>query len=376
MRALIVCPEAPYPLRGGGPMRTAAMLAYLARRYETDAIFFREPGAPDPRAALPAGLIDESVLIELPRHSKSPFARISRNAIRAARRVPPLEDRFAGFEREVAAFASRRRYDLCMLEHFWTASYADTLRPHARRLMLDLHNVESELHQRWSRTTHWPISALHRRFARAAADLERELLPKFDMILAPAAAGNARVYPNTIPLRDPGNPPKQHRLVFSANFDYQPNREGVDWFARHVWPKLSRRYPGLTWLLAGRNPPPIGKLQRVEATGEVDDTLPYLAASRVAIVPILSGSGTRVKILEAWMAGVPAVSTTIGAEGLPARDRQHLLIADDPASFERAIATILDDSGLADHLATEGRRIFLEYFTWEAGWKILESSGV
>ncbi len=376
MRALIICPEAPYPLRGGGSMRTAAMLGYLARRYETDAIFFREPDMPDPRGALPSGLVADSMLIELPRHSKSPLARISRNAIRAARQVPPLEDRFSGFECEIGAFASRRQYGLCMLEHFWTASYADILRPNVGRLMLNLHNVESELHQRWSQTAHWPVSALHRRFARAAAEMERELLPKFDIVLAPAPAGNAHVYPNTIPRRDPGNPAKQHRLVFSANFDYQPNREGVEWFACNVWPRLSDRYPGSSWLLAGRNPPPIDKIPRAEATGEVDDTLPSIATSQVAIVPILSGSGTRVKILEAWMAAVPIVSTTLGAEGLPARDGEHLLIADDPAGFERAIAAILDDSTLASHLASQGRRMFLEYFTWEAGWKILESLGV
>lgn len=376
MQALIVCPEAPYPLRGGGAMRTAALLGYLARRYETDAILFREPGMPDPCASLPAGLVRESLLVELPRHSKTALARISRNAVRAARRAPPLNDRFSGFDREIAGFASRRRYDLCVLEHFWTAGYADTLRPYAGRLVLDLHNVESELYQRWSRTSQWPVSALHRRFASAASDLERELLPKFDMVLSPAPVGNARVYPNTILSRDPGNPAREHRLVFSANFDYLPNREGLDWFARNVWPNLGERYRDLRWLLAGRNPPPNLDPRRIDTTGEVEDMLPHLAASQVAIVPILSGSGTRVKILESWMAGVPVVSTAIGAEGLPARDGEHLLIADSPSGFERAIAAILDDPALASRLAGNGRRIFLEEFTWEAGWTILASLGV
>ena len=121
--ALILCPEAPYPVAGGGPLRTACMVEYLASRYELDVIAFREPGAPDPRAAFPLGLFRNFAVIDLPYHSKQPHARVLRNVRRLLRNTPPLVDRFAGFDLQI-----RGKYDVAVIEHFWCAPYVDRLR--------------------------------------------------------------------------------------------------------------------------------------------------------------------------------------------------------------------------------------------------------
>ena len=100
--ALVLAPEAPYPLVGGGALRTASLIQYLARTRPVDLILFRQPGAPDPASHLPAGLIRRASVIQLPPTGRGQMARAMRNSSRVIRRVPPLVDRFAGFEREVA----------------------------------------------------------------------------------------------------------------------------------------------------------------------------------------------------------------------------------------------------------------------------------
>ena len=98
----MLAPETPYPLAGGGALRTASLLHYLARKYETDLIVFREPGAPDPASGLPRGLVRRVTVIDLPANRRDAPARMLRNASRLARRVPPLVDRFAGFGEAVS----------------------------------------------------------------------------------------------------------------------------------------------------------------------------------------------------------------------------------------------------------------------------------
>src|SRR5438105_10296156 len=171
-RALFLVPEAPYPLYGGGALRSASLLEYLSRRYDVDVIVFREPSAPDPAQLFPAGLAREIHVIELPRHNKGLVARSARNALRLARGVPPLIDRFGGFSADIAGFLDGRRYDLAVVEHFWCAPYLEQVSRASAKTVLDLHNIESLLHQRCARIGSGPEALAHSLFQRAARDLE------------------------------------------------------------------------------------------------------------------------------------------------------------------------------------------------------------
>src|SRR5258705_13334209 len=99
--ALMLSPEPPFPMTGGGSLRTASLLHYLAGRYHVDLLVFRQPGAPDPVRTIPDGLVSRVSVIDLPIHGRSFPARALRNAARAARASPPLVDRYSGFGREV-----------------------------------------------------------------------------------------------------------------------------------------------------------------------------------------------------------------------------------------------------------------------------------
>lgn len=386
--ALMLCPEPPYPLAGGGSLRTASLLNYLAARYTVDLVVFRQPAAPDPRAAIPPGLARRVDVIELPHHSSSVPARAVRNAVRCVRGRPPLPDRFAGFDNDLSAVLRNRAYNLALVEHFWCAPYIDLLERCAGRVVLDLHNIESALHASCAAAGRWPVASVHHRFSRACERMERALLPRFGCILtasdddaarvrALVPTANAAAYPNAIPCVDLPRAAEENVVAFSGNFEYWPNTGAVRFFARRVWPLLRARHPGLVWRLVGSNAHAVRQYvsrdARIEIVENIPDAVAALAAARVVVVPLLAGSGTRIKILEAWAAGRAVVSTSIGAEGLGARDGEHLVLADSPADLAGAISRLVNDPVERARIGRAGRCLYEQRFTWQHAWRILAS---
>src|SRR6202011_3427531 len=127
-------------------------------------------------------------------------------------------------------------------------------------------------------------------------------------------------------------------------------------------------WPNLKWRLVGRNPEAVEKYvrgdTRIECTGPVDDAIRHLSAAKVAVVPLLSGSGTRLKIIEAWAAGTAVVSTSVGAEGLPARHGENILLADSPESFAAAVTLLLESPIERQRIGRSGRERYEREFTW------------
>jgi len=363
------------------------LLHYLAPRYHTDLLVFREPHAPDPRKHLPPGLVRYVAVLDLPANGRSLPARALRNAFRLARRVPPLVDRFSGFGSAIAQALQGRSYDLGIVEHSWVAPYAEQLAPVCRRLVLDLHNVESVLHGGCAALGPGPVALAHRVFHEASLELERSWFLRFNLVLATsnqdaalvhAIAPGARVsvYPNSLPAIPRPPHADEEAIVFSGNMEYHPNLAGVRFFRSQIWPLLRERWPALVWRLVGRNPAAIRRHvegdPRISIIGPVDDAVTELARARVAVVPLLAGSGTRLKILEAWAAGLPVVSTTIGAEGLPVRHGETVLLADEPRAFADAVTRLLECTSLRRGLGDAGRLLLDKEFTWEKAWGRLD----
>ncbi len=392
--ALLLSPEAPYPLAGGGPMRTASLLHYLARRRSVHLITFREPGAADAEPALPPGMCDRFSQIPLPPHRKNFLARAWRNAFRLARGRLPLMDRFSQPDslRRVQAETELQRYSLAIVEHFWCAEYVEILRRRAKRVVLDLHNVDSALHAGCARTESWPASAAHRLFHRRALVLERELLPKFDLVLTTSDADADRVreispnttvavYPNALPLLPQPAADLDadtESIAFSGNMEYHPNVTAVQFFHSKVWPRLRSERPGLRWKLIGKNERAVraivGGDPRIELTGAIDDPLAELAKCRLAVVPLQAGSGTRVKIVEAWAAGRAVVSSPIGAEGLPAEDGVNVVLAEKPEQWVETVIDLLQNRDSRSRLGAAGRSTYERDLSWPAAWLRLDET--
>jgi glycosyltransferase involved in cell wall biosynthesis len=368
---------------GGGAIRTASLCRFLADRYRLHLVTFGSP------RGVPQELAERADWVELPHHGKSLPARVARNASRLWRGVLPLSERFseAPCRQQVARLIEGRRYRLAVIEHFWCAGYRDLFSRCAGQVVLDMHNIESELHERCAATEAWPARWAHLRFQRLARQAERRLLPDFDLVLAASERDRRKlqdlapgvrtaVYPNAIPARFPDPAPEEHCIAFSGNLEYHPNTSAVRYFATRVWPELRAREPGLRWRLIGKNETAVSRWvngdERIETTGPVDDALAELARVRVIVVPLLAGSGTRIKILEAWAAGRAVVSTRVGAEGLPAVNGENLLLADSPAEMVQAVLGLLRDEPLRRRLGQAGRRLVEEQFCWPAAWRNLE----
>ncbi len=153
---------------------------------------------------------------------------------------------------------------------------------------------------------------------------------------------------------------------------WMPNIEGVLWFSRQVWPKVVAQIPEATFTIAGKNPPAeIRSLTKngigsssIRVTGYVPDPTPFLERTGAFIVPLLSGGGMRVKIIDAWRWGLPIISTSLGAEGIRCIPGENILIADDPLAFAQAIIKVLQEHSLAERLRLNGRRWVEENFNW------------
>lgn len=393
-RALFLAAESPYPMVGGGALRSASILEYLLQQHQTDVFCFRQPG--EHRSELPAHLQETGNLgswhdIPLSEHGKSLTARGFRNVRRALRGVPPLVDRFAGFADVIADAIRGHDYDVAVVEHFWCAAYARQLRPQCRRLVLDLHNVESLWHRRCARVLSPLVAPVHLLFARAAARLEQDLMPLYDLVLATSAPEHdfvterfpdvaVAVVPNTIRWQQRPAVEADNSIVFSGNMEYLPNQKAVLHFARNIWPAIHASHPRLQWKILGKAANQMRSRLRncpmVRFVPDPVDAMMEIARSAVAVVPLTAGTGTRLKIVEAWASGCPVVSTALGAEGLRWEAGVDILIHDDPAGFAAAVSRILEDRGLATRLADAGRRRFESSYTWDFAWNVLQSRGV
>ena len=158
---------------------------------------------------------------------------------------------------------------------------------------------------------------------------------------------------------------------------WPPNVSGVLWFSREVLPRVWAQLPAARFAVVGKNPPAevrsLAADPRIEVTGYVADPLPYLEGADAFVVPLFSGGGMRVKIVDAWLWGLPIVSTPVGAEGIEMRDGENILLAGDAAAFAAAVVRLLTDEELNRRLRVEGRRWVEEHYAWQVVYRRVDA---
>jgi glycosyltransferase involved in cell wall biosynthesis len=391
-RALMISPEFPYPLTSGGTQRTFHILEAVAQSYELDLLTFAEHPPSEGWEALER-LCAHVQVIALPPHSKKLGAFLGRNLWRAIRGVNPLMDRFSDppVRRGVREWLRQHRYDLILVEHSWIAHYIEEIKASHNRdamMVLDAHNVESDLWQQYyEQPERWWYKPVLYRYRHSAWQYEAKYLHQFDLVLAVSesnAKNISRLAPDTrvalvpngieVANRD-ANLQSGHRspvIGFIGSLEYPPNQLGLQWFLTEVWPPIKARVSDARLLIIGRGEAKkLHRLcqadERIRLAGFVPALAPHLNCMAVMIAPLRHGSGTRIKILEAWAHGIAVVSTSRGAEGLDYTHLDNIWIADSAADFATAVVYLLSDRETRDRLGQAARQRVQQY-----AWPVIQ----
>ena len=380
---MCVADEYPWPITSGYRIRLAGVLEALNGLGDVD-LFCTVGDRPD----LPEGDIDPAHgLHRTYIHGRPTLTRSLAGFGRWVRSGWPRAVALRDWAAPAAALASFRRgpYDLAWYSHgdVWLALGASGDEP----TLVDLDNLESEILRAHAEA---PADAQSRFLDRARSLLRRPVdrvdAQRWARAEGRAAAtshgaivcssvdaarlGQARtaVIPNGYAEQAPPAAAEGPVITMAGLLVYKPNLDGARWFVREVLPRIRRRVPGASVRLIGRfdeRAQPLGDVEGVALIGEVDDIAAALAGTAVIVAPLRSGSGTRIKILEAFARRYPVATTTLGCEGLGAVPGTDLLIGDTPEELATACVRLLTDPALAEDVAGAGWRIWDERYRWE-----------
>jgi len=166
-----------------------------------------------------------------------------------------------------------------------------------------------------------------------------------------------------------------HSIVVLGNFAWLPNLNGVFWFFKNVWSIIKRDFPNTKLFIVGKNPPEeLKKYQDedVSVTGYVDDVRPWIAKVEVFIAPLFSGSGIRIKILEAMAMGKSIISTSLGAEGIDIENMKNIIIADNKEEFVKGVELLFTDKKIQENLSKNARTLVERKYSFEVIEKTLK----
>lgn len=269
---------------------------------------------------------------------------------------------------------SKDDFDVIQVEGTFAAVYTDTIfkyAPKSSMVVLRQHNVEYQIWERLATNAKgikkWYLNLLAGRLKR----FEKNHLNQYDLIV-PVTPEDGSLFAKLGCNKEIFDSPagidtdlwKQSDRAFKpyayhlGSLEWMPNQEAMHWFIREIWPKIHQKFPELKFFLAGKNMPAAFKqlnIPNIEIVDYVPDAPAFIKDKFINIVPLLSGSGIRLKILEAMSAGKIIISTTIGAQGIQYTNGKELLIADTPDEFVTCFDKIMNNAGLRDKLSNNAR---------------------
>jgi polysaccharide biosynthesis protein PslH len=375
--------QIPWPLDRGGHLRTFHLLRALATHFR---VVLVTSSSRDEREAIEA-LGDVGIAVRM---ATLPAPNVVRTGFQigesAVRRQPFVLYR-RHWHKETAAMLdatiAEEQPDIVYLDHLDSALYRPV--SGSARVVLDLHNVYSTLVERLASDQR---SAARRAFlhreARLLAEVERRSVREADLVFAVSEADaehfvgigarHLELVPNGVDCSAYEALPTGRSasaapvILYTGALSWEPNAEAARFLAQSVLPEVRRTLPEATLAVVGRTPSPevtaLGQLPGVTVHGDVPSLIPYLEQAHIMAVPLSSGGGTRLKILEAFAAGVPVVSTAIGCEGLQASSGRELLVAERDV-FAQELVSVLTDGSRAERLAQNGRTLARATYDWQ-----------
>jgi glycosyltransferase involved in cell wall biosynthesis len=341
VRILFLSPRQCWPPLSGAKLREYHLARALSRWAELTYVYFADAGG---ESLADAGLSFAAHVIAVPKpHVYGPW-----NLVRgiAGRWPLPVLNYTSPQMTEAISHLDMAAYDLVHFDSIHMIRYGSVFK-NTPRIIYDWHNIESEAMRRYAQST---PSGARRIYANLTAGkleaLEREILTSAfghivcsereqEQLLNIAPSARVKVIENGVDcayFAGLNHNPLRKRIVFVGKMDYYPNIEAVIEFAHITWPLVRAQLTGLTLTIVGAYPTAevqsLASIPGVEVTGTVTDVRPYYRDALAAVVPLRTGGGTRLKILEAMAAGVPVVSSALGAEGLLVTPDRDILISD------------------------------------------------
>jgi len=375
MKILFLSKDVLYPLDSGGRIRTSNTLKQISKAHEVDIVSLLYP---EDREHIPAmsKLCHRFRYVEADKaHGKdglSFYCRVAKNLLSPYPYTMQM-DTHRDLRRAIEQMAPE--YDLLICDFLFPAlNCVGVTIPK----ILFQHNVEYVIHERHAHNARGPMKLMWYLQYLKTQRIERIMANRFDWVICvsePDAEIHRREFGvETVGHVDLGVDVDEYKsngvarepktLVFTGGMDWRPNEDAVQYFHDDIFPRLN----GYTFSGVGRGPRP-GTLALARddfrITGRVDDIKPYLHRADIYVVPLRVGGGTRIKIFEAMAAGVPVVSTTVGAEGLPVEDGKHILLRDDPARFAEAVETLATDRELHGSIVNNAYNLVRDNYSWQ-----------
>jgi len=390
-RILFLTPQLPYPPQQGTAIRNYNLILQAARQHEVHLLSFVDGDTkvdPGPLRQVCTGL--ETI----PAPHRSSWRRL---ITVLSSPLPDIAHRLSSalFQQRLGTILGTTHMDVLQIEGLEMARYglraSQMAGAEAPFLVFDAHNAEYVLQRRifemdsrhprrWLGALYSLIqwAKLHRYEAMVCRQVDRVIACS-----APDAQTLARLVANLEPLVVPHGVDTQHyrpgvvspaplvgeALVFTGKMDFRPNVDAILWFCSEVLPEIQRAAPEAHLYVVGKNPhvrlQPLARKPGITVTGFVEDPRPYIKAAAVYVVPLLTGGGMRLKILEAMAMGRPIVSTTLGCEGIPAVPERDIVLADTAGSFAQKVLALLGDNVRRDQLGHAGRAFVEQHFDWQ-----------
>jgi glycosyltransferase involved in cell wall biosynthesis len=380
-RSLVVATALPLPAHGGNALRTWQNVVALSAAGPVGVFGLRaDDPAPPPRDGIELWCSSRDPSLTDPARASS------LDWLRDPVAVPWDQYYSAGAVAELEVAIEQFRPDVVVVEEACLYRYLDPLTGRGWRVVLDAPGIASVQNRELARHGSPAGAVVRRAFAERSEAIETAAYAVVDQVwvCAPAdsevvcarlgADTSIALVPNTIDV-DAYRRDQPYRarptMTYPAMFAYPPSAAAALFLAHEVVPRLAPRFDDLRLVLVGRNPTPAmldaaATDPRVTVTGAVPDVRPHLAESGAVPIPLFDGTGTRLKALEAFAAGVPVVSTGKGIEGLDAESEAHYLPAEDADEFVAALTRLWSEPRTASRLVDQARSFVEQRYSWDA----------
>ncbi|HUQ94611.1 MAG TPA: glycosyltransferase family 4 protein [Bryobacteraceae bacterium] len=383
MKILWVKTDFLHPTNRGGQIRTLETVKRLHQKHEVHYIAFEDSSTPEgPERAPEYCSRHYGVPHYAPEKNLLSPTFVGQLATGLISRLPVAVNRWRSpqMRQEIAKLDSKEKFDAIICDFLFPAPNI----PDLGKAILFQHNVEAQI---WRRHVEHAGNAWKRGYFQLQATrmetYEREVCRRVKRVIAVSENDAQQIRRNygitgvtAIPTGvdidffcPPPHPEPKADLLFLGSMDWMPNIEGIQWFVREILPLIQAKLPSTTFAIAGRKPS--AKVQALAGpgilvTGTVPDVRPWLWGSKLSIVPLRIGGGTRLKIYESMAARIPVVSTTVGAEGLETQDGGNIALADSPAAFAGRCVELLDSAAAREKMAQRGWEMVAAKYSWES----------